>query len=412
MSTAETSVTNALLDQWAIDPDGPVALHLKQRLVPVEGEGGVIFPPTYADIGYNIDTLSDGTKVATIDSVGSQANRMEPMFKSKGKDDKGKELNPLAELVPQIEIVLHVKEKDGEKYERRQSLFDLAHRSADAVVKATPELLKIVAPAFETLTRHGNAGPLCAVAPTSLVFGVWDSRDGTGEKRPRLVRSTIRAWDVEPLFSAAQFNSAWKSLDADQQQVLEKEAKAKSVKLSEKGFADAPAVFRKVSQNAAKQMSEFRNGSPNPERRTLGGVVVKGAIERNVTVNLVALRAISGKLVGVDGKPEVAELELRGYLLALALIAASADQDLFLREGCLLRYAGDETWCPVPRRGPATGRVDLTSKSAQETLLNYAKSKAAKISRHWPSSEARYRFDIAEARKIIGKKEAGEEASA
>jgi hypothetical protein len=33
-----------------------------RKLVPVEGEGGVIFPPTYADIGYNIDTLSDGTK--------------------------------------------------------------------------------------------------------------------------------------------------------------------------------------------------------------------------------------------------------------------------------------------------------------------------------------------------------------
>ena len=54
----------------------------KQKLLPVEGEGGVIFPPTYADIGYNIDTLSDGTKVATIDSVGSQANRMEPIFKA------------------------------------------------------------------------------------------------------------------------------------------------------------------------------------------------------------------------------------------------------------------------------------------------------------------------------------------
>src|SRR5436190_17838343 len=113
-------VSAELLDTWATDPNGPVALHLKQALLPVEGEGGVIFPPTYADIGYNIDTLSDGTKVATIDSVGSQANRMEPMFKSTGKNEKGEELNPLAALVPQIEIILNVKEKDGEKYERRQ----------------------------------------------------------------------------------------------------------------------------------------------------------------------------------------------------------------------------------------------------------------------------------------------------
>jgi CRISPR-associated protein Csb1 len=76
------TVSNERLDAWAHDPSGPVALHLKQRLVPVEGEGGVIFPPTYADIGYNIDTLSDGTRVALIDSVGSQANRIEPIFKT------------------------------------------------------------------------------------------------------------------------------------------------------------------------------------------------------------------------------------------------------------------------------------------------------------------------------------------
>ena len=89
--SAVLEVTQALLDQWATDLNGPVALHLKQRLLPVEGEGGVIFPPTYADIGYNIDTLSDGTRVATIDSVGSQANRLEPIFKSTGKNAEGKD---------------------------------------------------------------------------------------------------------------------------------------------------------------------------------------------------------------------------------------------------------------------------------------------------------------------------------
>ena len=87
-----TTVTSALLDTWATDPKGPVALHLKQKLLPVEGDGSVIFPPTYADIGYNIDTLSDGTRVATIDSVGSQANRMEPIFKAAAD---GRAENPL-----------------------------------------------------------------------------------------------------------------------------------------------------------------------------------------------------------------------------------------------------------------------------------------------------------------------------
>src|SRR5262244_3504998 len=95
------NLTAETINLWADDPNGPVALHLKQKLLPVEGEGAVIFPPTYA-VGegkspYNIDTLSDGTKVCTIDSVGSQANRMEPIFKAVGL---GEPDNPLAKLVP------------------------------------------------------------------------------------------------------------------------------------------------------------------------------------------------------------------------------------------------------------------------------------------------------------------------
>jgi CRISPR-associated protein Csb1 len=57
-----TTLTAETIDVWADDRNGRVALHLKQKLLPVEGEGAVIFPPTYADIGYNIDILSDGTK--------------------------------------------------------------------------------------------------------------------------------------------------------------------------------------------------------------------------------------------------------------------------------------------------------------------------------------------------------------
>src|SRR5215468_6394659 len=95
--TEPLKLTQDDFTKWVDDARGPVALHLKQTLLPVEGEGGVIFPPTYADVGYNIDELSDGTKVATIDSVGSQANRMEPIF---GSDPE------LRKLVPQVSIEL------------------------------------------------------------------------------------------------------------------------------------------------------------------------------------------------------------------------------------------------------------------------------------------------------------------
>jgi CRISPR-associated protein Csb1 len=383
--------TRKLIDGW-LEPDGPVALHLRQKLLPVEAdENGVIFPPTYADIGYNIDTLADGTLVATIDSVGSQANRLEPIFKSTGKDQNGNELNPLASLVPQIEIVLH---KDGDKVEKR-SLLDLAHRAADAVVLASPTLAPEIAKAFEALRNTGNAAPLAAIAPTSLVFGVWDSRGGTGEKRPRLVRSIIRAWDVEVLHSAAQFNSVWKALSEEQKNDLVAEEKKKGkLKLSDVGLKDAPAIFRKTDK-----IPQFVGDAPNPAARILGGVRVKGSIERDVTINLVALR-------GIRGKDDIETKEVQKYLLGLALLAATADIELFLREGCLLRYANDDNWKQVPRRGDPTD-IKLPS---QDQLFAYAVAAAAPFRAKWPKDQGgkdlplEHEFSLAEAKKLLAKK--------
>src|SRR5690606_29185905 len=164
IQVSTTEELTKLFDSW-VEPNGPVALHLKQKLLPVEGEGGVIFPPTYADIGYNIDTLSDGTKVATIDSVGSQANRIEPMFK----------LPKYVGLVPQIGIEYG----DG----RTVSIFEVGHRLGDALIRST-NLKDVAQQAFKELLESGNAQAIARLAPTSLVFGVWDSRD-THAKIPR-----------------------------------------------------------------------------------------------------------------------------------------------------------------------------------------------------------------------------------
>lgn len=411
-------ITDQILDGWATQLEGPVALRLKQTLLPVE-ESRIIFPPTYADIGYNIDTV-DGTVVATIDSVGSQANRLEPMFKSEPKE------KPENWLVPQIEIVIRreacgecgdcKKNADDQKKANKEcqqpraitrSLLDLAHRAADAVVQCSPELLELIAPAFRELQR-GDAGPLCAIAPTSLVFGVWDSRGDTGEKRPRLVRSIIRAWDVEPLHAAAQFNSIWKLLDEEQQHELEKAVKDKDKmnKLSTAGLADAPATFRKT------KIQQYRDGLPNPEARVLGGVLVRGRVEREVTVNLVALRGLRG-----SGAEETTAI--RKYLLGLSLWAATADIELFLREGCLLRYAeSGDAWYEVPRRGePVPVRL------SRATIEQYTKAATGHFRSKWPelfkdkwAKEAgktpvlKYDFDLQAAKKLLAKKTAEEES--
>ena len=383
-----------LIGAW-VDDSGPVALHLKQRLLPVEGEGGIIFPPTYADIGYNIDTLSDGTKVALIDSVGSQANRMEPIFKCE----------PYSALVPQISIQIrrgNDEELDGNNQAEEISLLDLAHRSADATVHASPELAKLMEPAFNALRTSGNATPLCQVAPTSLVFGFWDSRGPSNEKRPRLVRSVIRAWDVEPLHAAAQFNSLWKLLDERDQEELRKAEKAKgSAKRSVAGLADSPSVFR---------MDKFhflQDGKANPEARVLGGISVRGTIQRDVTINLVALRRLNGASKDIDEA-----IGVRRYLLALTLIAGTADMDLYLREGCHLRYADEkDRWTEIHRRGdPKPCGVDWSSEESQNELIECANEALKPFKEDWPKGE-KYRFDVNQAKKLLKKRAEEDDSS-
>ena len=163
--------------------------------MPVEGERGVIFPPTYADIGYNVDALSDGTKVATIDSVGSQANRMEPISRAA---KAGQHEKSLSKLVPQIDIAYG--------NEKVASILEAGHRLGDAVVRSS-ELKNNAQNAFKVFLDTGDASALAKLSPTSLVFGVWDSRD-TQAKLPRLVQSVIRAWDVDELHRSAQYNPA------------------------------------------------------------------------------------------------------------------------------------------------------------------------------------------------------------
>ena len=328
-------LTDDQLNAFADDRDGVVALHLGQSLLPVEGRGSVIFPPTYAPdsrqdkAGYNIDDLSDGTKIATVDSVGSQANRLEPLFLPA---KMGEPANPLADLIPQVDIAYG--------NEKSVSILEAGHRLGDAVVRST-ELRSEVQDAFRALLDRDDATPIAKMAPTSLVFGVWDSR-GTGAKLPRIVQATIRAEDVDVLHRSAQYNPP---LDYAELEVFSEEQKEKQQgdagsPLAKRGFVHVPAV------------------------NTHGGVIARGDIRRNVTINLVALR----RLEGSDGR------NLRRYVLGLALVAATAPLDGFLRAGCLLTVDPCQpgAWHSVARNGERT-QVGLSEQRA----LSYAEATAA-----------------------------------
>jgi CRISPR-associated protein Csb1 len=290
------STWNEVADKM-LAADGPAALVCRQWLMPAEGRDAVIFPPTFAareggKAGYNVDEVQDGNdanrviRIAIIDTVGSQANRMEPLFKESNGED-----TPYSRLVPQIEI------KAGN---RIVNLLDAGHRAADAIVRYST-IGGALREAFDTYQQTGDATQLAKIAPTSIVFGAWDSRD-TQAKLPRLVTSTIRAYDVAELKRSAQYNPPIDYIGlgliegADDKKVLDA--------ASELGFRHAPAGG------------------------THGGVIVHGEIRRESILSLVGLSTVGPK--GPSGDA------LRRYLLGLALLAMFHDREHNLRQGCLL----------------------------------------------------------------------------
>jgi CRISPR-associated protein Csb1 len=347
-----STLSDKTIESWT-DPKGPVALVLKEHLVPVEGDRGVFFPPTYASDKqpYNIDVLSDGTKVVTVDSVGSQANRMEPLFGEGPSGDR-----ELSKLIPQIAIDIG----NG----KQVSMLEAGHRLGDAIVRAS-SLKDEARQAFEGFLSTGDATAIAKLAPTSLVFGVWDSRD-TQAKLPRLVQSVIRAWDIDELKRSAQYVPP---IDYSALEVFSSEEKQKS-------------------ENNPKSLVAQRGFVPVPATGAPGGVVARGPIVRDVTINLVALRRLHAA-ANADA--------LRRYILGLCLAAATEPLDGFLRQGCLLVPKPEQPggWEEVARTGTRTA-IPLTSAVARSLAAKWAADFGVGPSKTVQFDKGRAKDDLAE----------------
>lgn len=346
---------NHNVTQW-LDDAGPVALVLREHLEPAAGEGAVIFPPTFAPdsenkaLGYVIDELSTGN-VCLIDSVGSQANRLEAIFLR----------SPYRDLVPQVTV-----EVNG----RSVSILQAGHRAADAVFRFS-DLNPRFQAAFLAYRDAGDAEPLAKLAPLSLVFGAWDSR-ATGAKIPRLIESTIRAYGVEgPLTRRAQY---FASLENEELESFGLDLAGQKEVLSEHGLLDSPSG------------------------RTPGGIIARQGIVREALANLVVARALGAR-------DEERTARLQRYILSLALIAFTAPTERYLRQGCLL----------VPSRTKPSELFAVWRDGAREPFtftasdaLTFARS-AAEAFEVGPNLQGR--FEAQRMRDELGKKRKKKSAS-
>ena len=346
------------LRQLIADPR-VVALTFRQRLEPLAGRDVPLHPPTYPpaqksgthrhDTPYTVNRRRDGVWLCELDSVPSQANRMEAAFTA-----------ALADVVPR-----HVVRAGGVE----RDLTTLPHRIADAAIRATALAPRIRA-AFEAFAA-GDARAMARLAPTSLVYGAWDSRD-TRVAVPRAVASGIRAADVTVLTGSAQYAGAFTeaALGLGEREWAKGAARA--------GFAPSPDVDRP------------------------GGVLVHGEIAQSAAVMLDGLRRY-GASPGAEPLP--------AYLLGLALGGLlTTGRDYHLRSGCALVPDGEAEWRAVTDTGERRA-VALDAEAVLGELRDAARAFACAAGVRLGGAPTVHAFDAGIARAMLGRGKGAAQAS-
>jgi CRISPR-associated protein Csb1 len=175
------------------------AIRRRQILQPVGGKGDKIFPPTYPAERNNPPRhvyekrKIDGRDVwcVLVDSVASQANRMEEALQA-----------AIAEDVPIPHLYVDFAGKGIAGVERITSL-EAPHRVYDAILRdSLLDGLPFMSSPIGTrlaAAKPPDAAALLEVAPTALLFGSWHSTGqggGLGAKFARCLVSEIVAVDV------------------------------------------------------------------------------------------------------------------------------------------------------------------------------------------------------------------------
>ncbi len=383
------------------------------QLEPAGGSADKVFPPTYEGGEYAEEQrkvrAADGTvetvKTVLLDSVQSQANRMEHallhayranrlkfplMAVDFTKTENGKdETDPIVRDIGKI------------------TALEAPHRAADAIFRdsvSAGQLFRESALGQKlTHARVQNATPMFELCPTALVFGMWDStgpRGGAGAKFQRAVVSEIVGFDVEPGVRPSS------RIDPLQ---IEREGVVVYQKAGGAGYTVDAAEARKDEKGNPMKLgdgkpSELNHGNITPSFRDKngnlnpGGFTLHYAVQTTV-LSLAALRRLNFPLA--DAKPPAQEKlnnAARTTLAALALASICCqEQDGYdLRSRCLLD--GKPGTFELIAQGESK-HFSLTAEEACK-LLDSAATEAEKLGLPWPVAE-KVLFPSIELRQLV-----------
>lgn len=351
------------------------AIRRTRRLQPVGGNGDKIFPPTYpgarnTDPARHVFEMRhvSGRQVlcVLIDSVQSQANRMEEALRVAREEG----------LFTFPTISVDFTKSDVPDIGHITAL-DAPHRAFDAIVRDSELDKKPFRESDEgkalLLSSSRNARGLFDVAPTSLVFGVWNSTGGgggLGAKFPRCIVSEIVGVDV--------------ATEPDGRGEVKPSGKRTGSRVDPLGIRSGVKVFKGSDgewslkkSGSAKEVrpSEINHSNIAPSVEPLG-VSVDHAIHSCV-LSMSALRRLTFEAGPMQSEANVAG---RAALAALGLAAITSNDraGYFLRSRCELvpEEGQDDAFEWVSQSGarePEKLTVDVASQLLKEAAEHAAK---------------------------------------
>ncbi len=370
-----------------------VAICVRQQLQPAGGPGDKVFPPTYSTgdrtLKYAIETRrSDGkdVQVVLLDSVASQANRMEEALLAAWEREQ------LSFPVIGVDFSGDPELADIGTITSLQA----PHRIADAILRdATNEegtqLFRDTAAgqAYTDATIR-NATAVYQLCPTALVFGVWDStgpKGGLGAKFQRLLTSEIVGIGavagskvgsrIDPLAIQASVPVYHRADDESDWTIDEGEAK------KEKG---KPVLFSRKGGEGKGKPSAVNHSNIAPSIDEFAGGVSFDVATQTVVLSLAALRRLRFT-TALDGTPlarrDEAEHAARVSLAALALaaIAHQRARGYDLRSRCLLVPDGPLTLEIV--HGDGSRKQTQLAPDAANHLVAKAAAQAEAVGMAW-----------------------------
>lgn len=375
---------------------GAVGVRARTRLEPMSGPGGKVLPPTYSSADkstgprYATETRrrnNNTVRAVALNSVAANANVHEAALALAVDYD---ELH-----LPLVVIDFPFAVADGKD---RLSSLEVSHRIFDATLRdgeldGQPFRHSPIGKAICAATPR-NAAALFTWAPTSLLFGCWNSTGpagGHGAKFPRALVTEIDAIGIETgSVTSSRIDPLRIPADADMQLYASADPQRTFSTDLDGALHDQdgkPVLVGKDSKSAGRPAAVNHGNIPPAVQEQTGGVTAD-TIELTTVISFPALRRFRFP-AGADGQAlpdrRAAESAAWAALAALGIVSVvlTFEAGFDLRARCAL-WAQEELTFELLGRGGQTDTFQVTRAEAL-SLLGQAVTVATDAGLSWPT---------------------------